>query len=170
MRLSHNVHHIINTHRRHLGSTPTTASAQPAATATPRRHADTRGSCTRPSLRPHHNHTMRSHVCRHHTIINMGQAVPTPTSSSLPYRQYLALIIIITSAALLNSGTLSILDPTSETYRSVRHISPATSSNQPRAIPQPTSPPSPVTSTTHYVNTISTSQSALPNVHTIPHT
>ena len=105
---------------------------------------------------------MRSHVCRHHTIINMGQAVPTPTSSSLPYRQYLASIIIITSAALLNSGTLSILDPTSETYRSVRHISPATSSNQPRAIPQPTSPPLPVSSTTHYVNTISTSQSALP--------
>ena len=141
------IHHIIITHRRRLGSTPTTASAQPAATATPRRHADTRGSCTRPSLRPHYDH--------HH--YHTGNT-------------YLAFIIIITSAALLNSGTLSILDPTSETYRSVRHISPATSSNQPRAIPQPTSPPSPVTSTTHYINTISTSQSALPDVHTIPHT
>ena len=170
MRLPHNIHHIIIMHRRRLGSTPTTASAQPAAMDTPRRHADTRSPCTRPPLRPHYNHNMQSHVCWHHTIINMGQAVPTPTSSSLPYRQYLALIIIITSAALLNSGTLSILDPTSEAYRSVRHISPATSSNQPRAIPQPTSPPSPVTSTTHCIDTISTSQSALPNVHTIPHT
>ena len=62
MRLSHNIHHIIVTHRRRLGSTPTTASAQPAATDTPRRHADTRGSCTRPSLRPHYNYTKRSHV------------------------------------------------------------------------------------------------------------
>ena len=54
----HNIHHIIIIHRRRLGSTPTTASAHPAATTTPRRHADTRDSCTRPSLRPHY-HTMR---------------------------------------------------------------------------------------------------------------
>ena len=58
MRLPHNIHHIIIIHRRRLGSTPTTASAHPAATTTPRRHADTRDSCTRPSLRPHY-HTMR---------------------------------------------------------------------------------------------------------------
>ena len=59
MRLPHNIHHIIIIHRRRLGSTPTTASARPAATTTPRRHADPRGSCTRPSLRPHYNHAIQ---------------------------------------------------------------------------------------------------------------